>query len=308
MALQTWVKTLHGKPGGKPSRIDLKAPWRDKCSQVTPLKFRLANSCPWKITPAGVWKSPARGERGRKEAGVRSGRDRPRQPWRSSTTKTNAFGRRCGRGRLACRVASMQASEVACSKAIRYQHARWPCPYYWHQRADYILLRLEKEGWGQRGVRVILKSTHQSDRGLIQKTCRAPLYPLQDIKGLSSSAVARATQAPSRRPSLHSIVTCNARRQALVHLCLIHHLPVLPTPDQPSLAAPLPHPLPGLQVLTALLTAAVSTSQDSSRPIRTMENCVSQWESSQLPVCPVPSTCTVISKWNWIYPCPLTKK
>ena len=54
----------------------------------------------------------------------------------------------------------------------------------------------------------------------------------------------------------------------------------LPTPLQktpPCQVPTLPHPLPGLhQVLTALLTAAVSTSQDPSRPIRTKENCANQ--------------------------------
>ena len=111
----------------------------------------------------------------------------------------------------------------------------------------------------------------------------------------SLSWVVRATQPPQPRPFLHFIVTCNARRQALFHggqsAAKPSSKPTLPT---------LQHPLPGLhQVLTALLTAAVSTSQDSSRPIRTKENCVSQWKSWELPVCPVPSTCTVTSKWDW---------
>ena len=88
----------------------------------------------------------------------------------------------------------------------------------------------------------------------------------------SLSWVVRATQPPQPRPFLHFIVTCNARRQAVFHGGQSAANPS-PKPTLPTL----PHPLPGLhQVLTALLTAAVSTSQDPSRPIRTKENCASQ--------------------------------
>ena len=136
---------------------------------------------------------------------------------------------------------------------------------YW---VDCILLRLGKERGAMSLWWVLTRVIVVGSR-----RCAMLLSFHCNRKGpCSLSGVVRATEPPQPLPFLHFIVTCNARRQAVFHGGQSAANPS-PKPTLPTL----PHPLPGLhQVLTALLTAAVSTSQDSSRPIRTKENCTSQ--------------------------------